>query len=320
MPTKRHHYLPQFYLARFIPPGEKCFAVYDKLGGPPRRQTPINTGVEGHLYTVLDPSGAALDSIETELLGPIDDAVAPIIANWKDGAPSSPGDIAIMATFLASLHVRSPRQITFAQGVGAAVAVKMGEDMARDPVAFADSVRRFNENNPEHTIRDVEALRQSMLHLGVNYRVSLHRKLAMVVAIGLMRDVAEELQKMHWIVLRASRGEHFVVGDSPLSVLLPDEDGRVDFGAGFGMPRVEVAFPLDPERCLYLRRYLSPLAPTTQDLNRCMIWQAERFVVSSQTSEDIEAVVKEFAFTVDLPLMDHNELRREMDKGEEPAP
>ncbi len=112
MPVKRNHYLPQFYLARFMPSdGTSHFWVYDKKGGKPRRQTPINTGVEGHLYTVINKEGARDDSIETDFLAPIDGDVSPIIDKWATSGSIDPDDIPTMAAFLAVMHWRVPRNI-----------------------------------------------------------------------------------------------------------------------------------------------------------------------------------------------------------------
>ena len=320
MATKRHHYLPLHYLGNFLLPGQQAFVVYDKTGLPPREQTPINTGVEGRLYTVLDPEGQKNDSIETDILKPLDDAAAPVIARWISGAQHEVDDVPTLAAFMASLSVRAPRQIAFSQDVAVAAIVKVNRDLASDPAAFAEMIRKYNEVNPDAAIVDVEPLRQEMLILDQEYHISVDRQFGMLHSIGLLGDIAKALLDMRWLVLRATAGQEFVVGDSPVSVFVPHPDERASIGAGFLHPLAEVAFPLDPERCLYLRRSSSPRLPTTRELNRRMIWQAERFVVSSRHSDDIEALVKEFAFTIDLPLLDRDELLRGIGNDMDPAP
>ncbi len=61
MTAKRQHYNPQFYLRYFLPAGEKTFWVYDKEGGEPRRQAPLNTGIIGNFYTAETPTGERVD-------------------------------------------------------------------------------------------------------------------------------------------------------------------------------------------------------------------------------------------------------------------
>ena len=308
MPTKRHHYLPQSYLENFIPPGQKTFVVYDKRGLPPRDQTPINTGVESHLYTILEPTGEKNDTIETDIHGPLDGSAAPIVKRWISSASIAAGDYPILATFMASLHARSPRQIALTQEITATLMVKVGEDLARDPTAFADRMSQFNEANPGSAIADVETARQLMLRIRKDFHVSVDREYGMCQSISDIMDVAKSLMEMRWVVCRATPGQHFVVGDSPVSVFVPHPDDRVSFGAGFDHPLAEVAFPLSPECCLYMRRNRGRRFPSTLEFNRRMIWQAERFVVSSHSSDAIEQLVKELDFTIDLPLIDRDAL------------
>lgn len=310
MSTKRHHYLPQFYLAHFLLPGKKTLVVYDKMGLPPREQPPINTGVESRLFTVLEPSGEMNDTIETEIFSPLDGAVAPILARWIAGLRPAAGERATVAAFLASLYVRVPRQIAFTQEAVVLAMLKINRDLASDPTAFANMIRQYNESNPHGAILDVEAARQMMLHMEDDCRVTVDRQFGMVQSIGLLGDVAEALLDLKWIILRAGPDQAFVVGDSPVSILVLHPDGRASFGAGVAHPLVEVAFPLNPGQCLYMRRVHSPLLPTTRELNRRMIAQADRFVVAPDYSDDIEGLVKDFAFTMDLPYLDRNEVER----------
>src|ERR1043165_1464790 len=53
---KRHHYLPEFYLAGFTLDGarESTFTVFDRDECQFREQTPPNTAVRGYYYAVED--------------------------------------------------------------------------------------------------------------------------------------------------------------------------------------------------------------------------------------------------------------------------
>ena len=139
MTAKRNHYLPQFYLEKFIPKSSKTFWVYDKKTGESRPQTPINTGVEGHLYTVLNAKGEVDDSIETGILSPIDGEVKPIFDRWC----SSPEeirqtDIPTVAAFLAVFHMRVPRQIDVIQEYQRNRAIYFMKKIAADAVKLKE--------------------------------------------------------------------------------------------------------------------------------------------------------------------------------------
>lgn len=320
MSTKRHHYLPQFYLANFIAPGENGFVVYDKQGATPRWQTPINTGVEGHLFTTLGPSGVADDTLETDILSPLDSSVAPILARWIEGESLDARDFPCVAAFMASLHARAPRQIVFHQEVAAAAVVKCCEELASNPDAFTEMMRQYNEANPSCPVEDLEALRQCWLRREAMADFTVDRQLALLQSIGQIKEITQALLEMGWLVCKADPGQHFVVGDSPLSVIVPHSRSLASFGCGFLHARAEVALPLSPDRCLYLKRWpLGPIPPT-RELNRRIICQAERFVVSPCMSEEIGVLIAEFAFTVGQPKIDRDDLLRHIRNDEKAEP
>ena len=107
---KRHHYVPQFYLRYFSslsPDG--VFWVYDKDGGPPRPQTPTNTAVETHFYSVDTPEGGRDTRLE-EALAKLESAAKPILDRWQiNGARPTAIEISEIAEFFAFMHARVPR-------------------------------------------------------------------------------------------------------------------------------------------------------------------------------------------------------------------
>lgn len=57
--------------------------------------------------------------------------------------------------------------------------------------------------------------------------------------------------------------------------------------------------------------------PSTHEINRRTICNAERYVVSRTYSEEIEAIVKQFTFTRNQPKMDREELLRYFEEKSE---
>ena len=135
MVTRRTHYLPQFYLEYFLPKKEpRIFWVYDKEDGQPRAQTPINTGIERHLYNAVWPDGTVDDSVERKILSPIESIAKPIIDRWLEPhARIKESEIPQMAAFLAFMNTRVPRSIEAAREVGAAVGTHLMLDLAKKP-------------------------------------------------------------------------------------------------------------------------------------------------------------------------------------------
>ena len=112
MTAKRHHYVPQFYLRYFASDaGQKTptFWVYDKAGGEPRQQPPVNTAVEGHFYSFETEEGRD-DRIE-EALARLEAAAKPILDHWLSaGVRPEREEISEIGGFLAFMHTRVPRR------------------------------------------------------------------------------------------------------------------------------------------------------------------------------------------------------------------
>ena len=119
--TKRPHYVPKFYLDYFLPDlssGAKTFWVYNKDGGAPRPQTPINTAVEGGFYSFETLPGAGDDPMERKVFGPIEQGAKPILDRWQlPGARLQSEDVPKMAAFLAFMHTRVPRAMQMVQKI-----------------------------------------------------------------------------------------------------------------------------------------------------------------------------------------------------------
>jgi hypothetical protein len=80
-PSIRNHYLPQFYLKSFLNKDSSIFWVYHKDKNKPIPQTPINTGIEKNLYNIKMKDGTIDDSIERNVLSPLEGEASLIIEN-----------------------------------------------------------------------------------------------------------------------------------------------------------------------------------------------------------------------------------------------
>src|SRR5215510_3874391 len=114
MASKRHHYVPRFYLNYFVTNSVErspLFWVYDKAGGPPRIQTPINTAVEGYLYSFEAPFGTKNDSLE-QALSTLETKARPVLDRWqRRGVTPTQEEQELIAEFLVVMYSRSPKSI-----------------------------------------------------------------------------------------------------------------------------------------------------------------------------------------------------------------
>jgi len=86
--AERNHYLPQFYLQAFLALEDpKIFWVYDKKDGAFRPQTPINTGIQRHLYNLDNPDGTVDDSLEREIFTQLKLSLSSQLTDFSDLEP-----------------------------------------------------------------------------------------------------------------------------------------------------------------------------------------------------------------------------------------
>jgi hypothetical protein len=312
--AKRHHYLPQFYLQQFLSK-KGGFVVYDKKTGQRRPQTPINTGVEGHLYTQLDAEGKPTDFIEEEMLSPHDGHVAPILEKWlePDASPTD-GDVEVMASFLAFMNTRVPRNIEMVREFGRLFAVHRSRKMDEDQERLESFLKHYHDGHPADpmTLEEVQALLRDPEK---SVKISVERRAAVILSLRATADMFFDFLEMYWLLLPVPHRRWLVTGDAPVTLFVPKAGGKALFGAGSALPDIQVTFPLSPEKCLFLSRKLVNLKPTpgfVREVNRRTIRNAQRFVIARNHSPKVESWVGEFADTADTPHFDREGMLRHL--------
>jgi hypothetical protein len=313
---KRHHYLPEFYLKYFILPGEKYIWVYDKDGGEPRYQQPVNTGVEGHLYSIINEDGKKDDFIETQFLGPLDGAVKPVLDRWGlAGAKLTAEDIPLVAEFLASLWGRVPRQIEQIREYGEILAIKNARDLAKDPDRLTAYMQRYQQENPNTEVPNLQEFRSLLQDLEKHFTLSMNKKSAMLLSLLSTWTAYEQFLTMTWLLLRVPTSVELATGDAPVVSFFSKGQGLAMFGGGLGLPGAEVFFPLNPSTCLFLHRHKPDVVilaneAFTREMNNRMVQNAERFIISRRQSPQIENAVKKFSYTRQQPKLNKAEILR----------
>lgn len=311
MASKRHHYVPIFYLDYFATKstkGTRRFWVYDKAGGPARIQTPINTAVEGHLYSFETSSGAKDDSLE-HLLSKLETEAKPVLDRWQlPGVAPTQDEKKRIAEFLAVMHTRSPRTIQGITEASQAIGIEVARFLADRP----QMVREFLEQerlSGRPNIPSVEEMVDSLVNVKERFEIKVNRKRSLIESFKLCERVAAELFKLNWCLCRAPTGTFFVTSDTPLCAFARTGRDRALLGAGFGLPNAEVTFPISPTVCLLLdqRHKKGRMAVGNQfvrEANNRMAAIAERLVISAYRSDTVAALVTKYSFTRQLPKID----------------
>ena len=312
---KRQHYVPTFYL-EFFASEDGTFWVYDKEGGPPRKQTPINTAVESYFYSVDTPEGEKNNYIEEEL-SKVESVTRPILAHWQTkGVRPQEREILQIAVFLALMHTRVPRSVQSAKEIGEALMTAMVKEWAEDDVeGMRKSWERFCEvhGKPETlTFEKVLEFARSP-EKSAQFRIELNKKAALGMSMEQTMAVRDQLLEMNWCLCTAPSQSFFITSDTPLNVFAPTGEDTAIFGGGLRRPGAEVALPLSPDVCLLLtwrhtqkRRRVKK--NTVSEINRRTAFMAERFVISPLNTKQVGELVRKTAKTREMPKIDQEDV------------
>jgi len=306
VPAKRQHYVPQFYLDYFALPNRAgatpTFWVYDKRGDEPRPQTPVNTAVESHFYTLSAPEGEKDHSLE-EMLAKVESLAKPILDGWQ-GAHARPQERERldMAGFLALMHTRGPRNLEAAEEAGQIVAHELLKAAAEDRVAVEARLKRTQLG------LSVEEATEALRHPKEHVKIGFSDKAPLAMSLSQTPDVIVALANMHWSLCVAPTGAFFITGDAPLCVFVPTRPGHAMFGGGMALPGVEITFPISPSLCLLVtwrarQRRMRVDGEFVDERNRRTAHMAERFVISPYRTRRIAEVVQEARVTLDKPKL-----------------
>jgi len=321
MLIKRQHTVPAFYLDNFVDDRGGCartFWVFDKGGGEPRRQTPKDTTVERHFYSIKRPDSTWNDQLERSL-GRFETIAGPIIRRLLEGgnARLADRDIAELAYFMGVLHVRVPRNIkAVSELMTEQLRWLLGEE-AKAPDEFRKSWNRFRATEPEVDRVDFDAVLDLVQHLDERVTLEANPKVAFGLGMMQVHTIAEHLMNLHWCISVAPEGSFFVTSDAPVNIFNQVEPTHAIFGGGIALPQVQVFLPLSPSVGLSLDRYTTQnrrraSARFVQERNRRTTCAAERFLISPIRTCALERLVEEFAHTRAMPKVDREVIAHQM--------
>jgi hypothetical protein len=315
----RNHYLPQFYLKSFTDPEGK-FWVYYKDRDEPVRQTPVNTGIEKHMYTIEREDGTIDDVVEKKMFAPLESEVSPIIKKLTESKYNlTDVDKENLSLFLAFMVTRVPRSIEVIKEIGEALSTHTLKEFVKDE----DEVKKAFEHlkgegklPKDFTLDDMnKMLRDS----DKNYRIEMERKYATGMSLFSTIAIYKLLRKMNFCLCRAPSGEYFITSDFPVTSFLPFPDGTAIFGGGFGKTDVEICFPLSPEKCLFLdnnhnNRFWAVHKSFVFEMNRRIAWSAEKFILSHLKTNYNSYLRAWSSKTLEYPKMDKHVLTQKFNE------
>ena len=190
---KRHHYLPQFYLKGFC--RDEYLWVYDRKTNQVRRQTPINTAIQSHYYSVEDEDGVKNTEIES-FLSQIEGLTKPIIQKVSNKDEISGEEKEILSVFLAILMNRVPdfeKSVDIMEGH---LVKKMSDMMFSDEKRTKSVMDRYEKETGNKI--EMSANELVDFHKRGAYTIKIHRNESLRLMLDLSFNFADFFRQMDW--------------------------------------------------------------------------------------------------------------------------
>lgn len=111
----KHHYLPEFYLSRWMVPADQPLCEFSRQNGviKPKRVFPSATGFRKHLYSLEGLSGAEAQIVEDKFMSKVDSLAAQALDRLETGDTLRENAKlrTAWARFVLSLVLRSPADV-----------------------------------------------------------------------------------------------------------------------------------------------------------------------------------------------------------------
>lgn len=267
---KLHHYVPRFYLKRFVD-DTKRFWVFDKITKRTFQTNPYGVAAETYFYRVPELVGTEQDPLFIERqFSELEAAIAQITEQW-----------------LLALQAMQPME-------------KLDiSDEARWQIALYISLQ-FLRTAEQRDILSLYAEEHGSYQVGVSPDEKINLHATLLCGEGLVNDIADRIYGSIWIFARNTTERPFFTSDNPVCIKTPDNKMWLK-APGILSIGTYVVFPLSPSIILYCKERahwqkveafdctLSPVVFSTDMVdheNSGQVFMASRFVISPKDDFD----------------------------------
>ena len=280
---KRQHLLPESYLKGFTSNG--LLSVYDRDLDMIRSQTPKNTLVQGHFYTLEDKQGRKRYEAERVLSEYESDGIN-ALRKLESKKELDVDERASLSSFIALTTTRQPEFINVIKNFTVDIMRKSIMNVAKDKEQLKRYLKQID--NALQSEEDLDRLAKNMIEM-VNsrkYSMEANHSHAVGAAIDVAPHVAPILFRRNWTVVHSkSEGESFVTTDSPVVLTSKRKRTGAMFGIGFGNLDAVIVFPLTASCVIIMQDIGAKLVHKTvggkelQSINLLVASRYQRFLI-----------------------------------------
>jgi hypothetical protein len=279
MPKQLQHFVPRFYLRRFVDPKHDMVWTY-AAGEDAPKLLPVDVIAARNNYYTAELATGKTNALE-ELFSTVESRAAPVVEKLIDSGANSLSDQerGIFSEFLSFGCLRIPKFRNEVEGAWQGVLNEFSLRLANDDDFFAKAAKRM-EDATGKPITDREGIRHSILSGRV--RPVVRPEASLRGMMELVVFLAHRTANMIWTVRESDRNVELVTSDNPVILhnVTMFGDRTPDAGA------LEVVFPLSPSH-LFLASWdghvgEGPLWPAlARQMNKLLALAADKYVYSS---------------------------------------
>ena len=250
---KRHHYVSQGYMKKFIEQPNTLY-VYDKETSRIRPTSPRSIAFENDFYTVDTISEKDSSEVE-ESLGKIESTAIPLISELISSDNLSNPNRADLAIYIAIQYGRTPRSKALMDELATVMTTNGVKQLIADALNDETKYKELSDSitgGPEpHNMPSREKLEEWVLKPGPMGKVSIDKGTYVKSFFENASDIANGLLDSRWTVLIAPKNSTFITSDNPIALSV-DRELRIGEMLAILLPGVKRYFPLDRKHCLLM--------------------------------------------------------------------
>lgn len=284
--SKKHHYLPQFYVAGFTNKEGNVF-VLEHETGVVNKQSKNGTFHKRKFYTVdfskypkRNPESAqrikeslGIENVDTsnvkeypdmieDLLGESETISAPIIKKLIAKEKLTSTERIELSTFIAFMYTRNPTFHEFVTGVEKKMTEKEVQHIFSSKEKIKELYKKMHEEDGYDKKINIDELFKFVQEK--RYGINIPKESNIEVMLMGATIIDRILYNKTWFVVEAPTKTSFVSNDNPVFLDHPRLYEKSAYGVGFETPGVKVVFPLSKE-CLLIMKNTSEGAITIHD-------------------------------------------------------
>jgi len=247
--SKRHHYLPQFYLKNFTGK-DGLLWIFDRERNEYRQQSIKDTAVQVDYYTLLGQNGRKHVEIEN-FFASLESITNPVIKKIERRRRISTEEKNVLAAFVSFLKVRVPDFEKTANELGEKMIKQISKIMFSSKETADTLIKKYEkEMGIDSGITAEELIELTKKN---KYRVKFNRTHSIQTMVNSGLALVPVFLSLKWLFLRAPKNTTYITSDNPF-VLLPPKDYQLNiiYGVGILTPGAKKVIPLTANTCLIM--------------------------------------------------------------------